>query len=104
MPSAAAFNVLAILDGAGWPLRPSTIADRLLVSRGTVTGLLDSLERRGFLARHGHAGDGRRRVVAITPVGQRSVRRLLPVVHEFEAKVMGALTGAGQRPLLGMLA
>ena len=41
IPSAAAFNVLAILDGAGVPLSPSTIADRLLVSRATVTGLLD---------------------------------------------------------------
>src|SRR4051812_29642292 len=46
-PSLAAFNVLAIVDGAGEPLAPSAIADRMLVTRATVTGVIDSLERRG---------------------------------------------------------
>src|SRR4051794_16893698 len=104
MPSTAAFNVLAILDGAGQPLSPSTIADRMLVSRATVTGVLDSLERRELIDRRGHEGDGRKRIVAITPAGGRIVRRLLPAVHQFEAQVMGALTASEQGQLLRMLA
>src|SRR5690242_21403426 len=50
-PSMAAFNVLAVLDGAGEPLNPSTIAERLLVARATTTGVVDSLERHGLVRR-----------------------------------------------------
>src|SRR5438552_18384450 len=42
--SIAAFNVLTILRGAGAPLPPSTIAERMIVTRGTMTVILDSLE------------------------------------------------------------
>ncbi|MDQ1397796.1 MAG: hypothetical protein QOG64_3055, partial [Acidimicrobiaceae bacterium] len=35
VPSLAAFNVLAILEGAAMALPPSVIADRMLVSRAT---------------------------------------------------------------------
>src|SRR6185503_8444501 len=38
VPSRAAFNVLAILAGAEGPLPPSTIAERMVVSRPALTG------------------------------------------------------------------
>lgn len=103
-PSAAAFNVLAVLDGAGQPLNPSTIADRLLVSRATVTGVVDSLERRGLVRRTKGKGDGRTRVVALTARGRRVARQLVPEVHRFERDVMSALSPAEQRRLLHLLA
>ena len=37
LPSMSAFNVLTILHGAGEPLLPSTIAERMVVTRGTMT-------------------------------------------------------------------
>src|SRR3954453_13872384 len=51
LPSMAGFNVLSVLDGDGEPLRPSVIAQRMMVTRATITGLLDSLEARGLVAR-----------------------------------------------------
>ena len=104
IPSMAAFNVLAIVDGAGAPLSPSTVAERLLVSRATVTGLLDSLERRALIERRDHEGDGRRRLIALSATGRRLVRRLLPVVHRFEHELMGCLNAGEQQQLLGFLA
>lgn len=41
--------VLSILADSDSPLSPKQIAERLIISRATVTGLLDSLERRGFV-------------------------------------------------------
>ncbi|HET6874106.1 MAG TPA: helix-turn-helix domain-containing protein, partial [Acidimicrobiales bacterium] len=51
LPSAAAFNVLSVLGGDAEPLRPSVIAERMMVTRATITGLLDTLERRGLVRR-----------------------------------------------------
>src|SRR5689334_21723692 len=46
--------VLSILAEAEEPLPPNVIADRLIISRATVTGLVDSLERRGYVERRPH--------------------------------------------------
>jgi DNA-binding MarR family transcriptional regulator len=43
--SSASGLVLSILADSEAPLPPNEIAERLIVSRATVTGLLDSLER-----------------------------------------------------------
>src|SRR3954468_12303436 len=93
-PSAAAFNVLAVLDGAGQPLNPSTIAERLLVARATMTGVVDSLERRQLVRRTKGKEDGRTRLVALTAKGRRLARQLVPAVHRFERDVMSGLTEA----------
>src|ERR1700694_1206284 len=50
---------LGILADAESPLPPNQIADRLIISRATVTGLLDSLERRGYVRRMPHLSDRR---------------------------------------------
>jgi DNA-binding MarR family transcriptional regulator len=104
IPSVAAFNVLTILDGEGGPLSPSTIADRMILTRGTVTGVLDTLERRGLIRRTRHEADGRMRQVTITARGSATVAALLPVLHRAERAWMDALTVAQQRELLGLLA
>ena len=104
VPSLAAFNVLTIVHGAGAALAPSTIAERMMVSRPTVTGVLDSLEARRLITRRAHRDDGRRRLVALTRDGVAAVEALLPEVHAFERDVMGCLTPAEQRQLLRVLA
>src|SRR4051794_12554920 len=51
--------VLSILADAASALPPNAIADRLIISRPTVTGLLDSLERRAYIRRLPHPSDRR---------------------------------------------
>jgi DNA-binding MarR family transcriptional regulator len=104
LPSVAAFNVLAIVDGAGGSVPPSIVAERMLVSRATITGVLDSLERRDLARRAIHPDDGRMRQVEITPAGRRLVRRLVPAVHKFERDLMTALDDGELARLLGQLA
>ena len=104
LPSMAAFNVLSVLGGDPRPLRPSTIADRMMVTRATMTGVLDSLERRGFVKRVASADDGRSREVTLTAKGRKAVDRLVPSMHRFERDLMGALGDAGLRRLLDAVA
>ena len=104
LPSLAAFNVLTILYGAGEPLQPSVISERLMVTRGTLTGIMDTLERDGFLRREQHSVDGRGRLVALTDRGKDAVDRLMPRVHRAERSVVAGLTQAEQRDLVGLLA
>lgn len=104
LPSGAAFNVLTVVNGAGEPLRPSVIASRMMVTRATMTGVLDSLEARGLVKRVPHATDGRSRDVTITPAGRKLVRRLEPRLHEFETALMTVLDDDELDDLLRMVA
>ena len=104
IPSVAAFNVLTILHGAGEPLSPSTIAERMIVSRPTMTGILGTLERRGLIRRQPHEKDGRMALIEIAADGRQKVERLLPELHQAEKGWMECLTDSEQRALLAMLA
>jgi DNA-binding MarR family transcriptional regulator len=104
LPSLTAFNVLTILHGAGEPLQPSTISDRLMVSRGTLTGILDTLERNGYTQRTQHAQDGRMRWVRLTPKGHAVVDALRPRIHRAERGLVTTLTPIEQEVLIDMLA
>jgi DNA-binding MarR family transcriptional regulator len=103
-PSMAAFNVLSVLAGDPSPLRPSIIASRMLVSRATITGVLDVLERRRLVRRRPSGDDGRGKDVVITAAGRRLVDDLVPRVHRFERELMGALGDDQLRDLTAMVA
>ncbi|HEX6507434.1 MAG TPA: MarR family transcriptional regulator [Chloroflexota bacterium] len=79
--SATGFEILAIVEGAGEPLTPHVIADRLLVTSGTMTSLLDTLERRGLIRRVPHPSDRRKLLIEITDEARTIVDRMLPRVH-----------------------
>jgi DNA-binding MarR family transcriptional regulator len=103
IPSYAGFNALAVLAGAGEPVPPSVVTDRMIVTRPTVTGILSTLEKRGLVARSAHGSDGRMHLVGLTANGRNSVRRVLPEVHRFENDLFGVLDQGQLRTLLGML-
>ena len=103
--SPSAQQILAIIEGAGQPLEPSVIAERLLITTGSMTSLLDTLEKRGLIRRLPHPGDRRKLLVDITPDAQAIVDEFLPSFHAREREVISsALTPAEQRQLLGLVA
>ena len=53
---------------------PAVLADRLHVSRQTMTGLLDRLESNGFVTRQAHPTDRRRKVVLLSERGLNLIR------------------------------
>ena len=64
------FVLLFLLRDLPEGLAPHELAERAGVTRATVTGLLDGLERDGFLARHGDRQDRRKVSVRLTAKGQ----------------------------------
>jgi DNA-binding MarR family transcriptional regulator len=55
-------------------LNPSEIADLLHADRPTATVMIDTLARRGWIARHRSTADAKRVVVTLTPAGRRKLR------------------------------
>ena len=103
--SPSARGVLAVVEGAGEPLEPSVIAERLVVTTGSMTSLLDNLEKRGLVRRLPHPEDRRKLLIDITPEAQAIVDELLPSLHARERDVMNAaLSKNEQRSLLRLLA
>lgn len=92
--------VLSILANAEAPLPPNEIADRLIISRATVTGLLDSLERRGYIRRLPHPSDRRMILADITEAGRKAASAFRPIVHQYEKEWFGVLGEAEQHQLL----
>jgi DNA-binding MarR family transcriptional regulator len=98
-------QILAIVEGAGEPLEPTVIADRLLITTGSVTSLLDNLEKRGLISRQPHPQDRRKLLIDITPAAQAIVDELLPSLHAREREVMSsALSTDEQHELLKLVA
>ncbi len=103
--SPGARQVLAIVEGAGEPLEPSVIAERLLVTTGTMTSLLDTLEKRHLIQRLPHPDDRRKLLVSITPAAQAILDELLPSLHARERDVISAaLSITEQRQFLRLIA
>lgn len=100
--SAAGGLVLGILRDRG-PMAPSELGERLIVTRATVTGLIDSLERRGFVRRLPHPADRRSLLVEITPAGLVVVQELRTLVHRHERDWMSVLSDDELRAYIELL-
>lgn len=98
------FNVLMILRGAEEPLCPWEISERRLVARGTMTGLLDSLEKRGLIERRAHPTDRRSVHVAITTKALKLLEQLLPGFFAREATLFSNLSAREKETLISLLA
>jgi DNA-binding MarR family transcriptional regulator len=68
-----------------------------------VTGVLDSLEQRGFVRRSANPVDRRSLVVAITPAGLIVVQELRTIVHRQEKAWLSGLSGEDLRSYIEQL-
>lgn len=100
--SSAGALVLGILRDHG-AMPPSELGQRLIVTRATVTGLLDSLERRGLVRRERDHADRRRLTVHITDEGLAILAELRPLVHEEEKRWLSGLSDSELRRFIEML-
>jgi DNA-binding MarR family transcriptional regulator len=89
------FRVMLVLLQAGEDtLTPSDIAERAGVTRATVTGLLDGLERTGLILRQSHRSDRRRILVTLTTAGMERMCAAVPNYFSGVQKVMSCLQPA----------
>jgi DNA-binding MarR family transcriptional regulator len=98
------FTVLMQLFRAnGQCLTPSECAERAGVTRGTITGLLDGLERDGWVKREPHPEDRRCLVVQLTDQGQQNLTKMLPDHFCRTTGLMAHLSLTEQQTLIKLL-
>ena len=99
------FAILAmLLDATDWSLTPSELAEGAGVTRATMTGLLDGLERKTLVERKGHKSDRRKVVVRLTKAGRETLLGHLPDFFRTASAVPAGLTPAQRKALGGLLA
>lgn len=97
--SHAAGNVLAVVEGAGRPMSAGDIATTVHVTSGSITSVLDTLERLGLVRRFGDPHDRRRVLVDITPEAETLLDEVLPRVH-VRARDLTSILSAGEKQTL----
>lgn len=67
-----------LLAQSGHVLSPSELADRLGITRPSITSLIDGLVAQGLVRRRPARGDRRRMTISLTPAGRKLLTDLLP--------------------------
>jgi|SRR5579859_7509451 len=98
----AAFTVLFVLWIWG-DQQTRHLAAEAGVTKGTLTGVLKTLEKRGLARRHAHVSDGRLVLVSLEPSGREVIERLFPAFNAGEAAVSSSLTAAEKDQLAVLL-
>lgn len=95
------FALLQIVAGSPDPLTPSQIVARSLgpLTSATVTGLLDTCERRGFIRREKHPSDRRKVIIALTASGREVLATTSALVIAAEKRWTAGTTKAERRAL-----
>jgi len=81
----------------------SSLCDLHPVSPATLTGVVDTLEKEGYVERHPCPEDRRRVMVRLTEAGVRFMESFLPVHYENVRTMMSALSEAEQHTLAELL-
>jgi MarR family transcriptional regulator, organic hydroperoxide resistance regulator len=98
----AAFTVLFVLWIWG-DQQTRHLAAEAGVTKGTLTGVLKTLERRGLVRRQAHESDGRLVLVSLEPKGLGVIERLFPAFNMGEAFVSASLTDREKDQLASLL-
>jgi outer membrane protein TolC len=99
-----AFGILCLLESSpGKSLTMHEIGEQLLVTPANVTGLIDTLERRGLVRRHSETSDRRVRTIRITPKGSRKLDEIHPEQHRFTQSLYADLSAKQKKTVIDAL-
>jgi MarR family transcriptional regulator, organic hydroperoxide resistance regulator len=98
----AAFTVLFVLWIWG-DQQTRHLAAEAGVTKGTLTGVLKTLEKRGLTRRRAHDGDGRLVLASLEPKGLSVIERVFPAFNQGEAQVSASLSDREKDELATLL-
>jgi DNA-binding MarR family transcriptional regulator len=87
------WRVLAVLrerDGR----RMGDLSETTSIEVSTLTRLVDTMEKKGLVARRRDAGDARAVALHVTPAGRRLTRRVLPIAERYERVALDGFSAA----------
>ena len=97
------FILLFLLDAAPGGLAPNALADNAGVTRATVTGLLDGLEREGLIERLADTNDRRALCIRLTRKGKRAAKTVSEQHGRWIAGLYGNLSVSERKQLATLL-
>lgn len=100
--SFTAFTVLWVLWIWG-EQEARRVAEESGISRGTLTGVITTLEGRGLVQRRPHPDDRRSVLMSATKAGETLMKRIYPQFNAEEAKATAALSNAEKQALADAL-
>lgn len=72
----AQYNVLTILDSSKSPVNQTELGTQLVVSRSDITGIVDRLEKLGYVKRGDSPTDRRVKFIALTEKGSLLIKKV----------------------------
>lgn len=84
-------------------LLPSELAEKAGVTRGTITGLLDGLEKGGWIERESHKDDRRKITIHLQEEGKSRLIEMLPDHYLKTSKLMNNLEPKEKKELLRLV-
>ncbi|MDP2136714.1 MAG: MarR family transcriptional regulator [Candidatus Didemnitutus sp.] len=89
------------VESAG--MTPAELADNARVTRATMTGLVDTLERDGFVSRTTDSHDRRMMRICLTPKAHDFLEKLLPGHFRLMADLMSPLSEAERKTMVKLI-
>jgi MarR family transcriptional regulator, organic hydroperoxide resistance regulator len=84
-------------------METAALAEECAVSKGTLTGVLNTLEKANLTSRSTHPKDGRRVLVKLTPSGKKLIAKIFPAFNHHESMIAARLSDAESRQLAHLL-
>ena len=85
------FDIVATL-GNQPPMTCKELGQKTLVSKGTMTGVLERLETKGLIEKFMNADDGRSYKIGLSKSGDRLFKKVFPEHVEYLGKSIGKLS------------
>jgi DNA-binding MarR family transcriptional regulator len=95
--------LMQLIHEADEGLNPSELADRCIVTRATITGLLDGLEKDELIERKSDSQDRRSINIWLTPKGRELMEKILPSHFRSIAGLMSNLSDTERKELVRLL-
>lgn len=91
----AQFDLIATLGNTAG-LSPKALVEKTLITKGTLTGVIDRLEARKLVKRHPNPQDGRSQIVRLTAAGEAIFNKTFPRMMAHLAQAFATLSAAEQ--------
>lgn len=101
--TAAQYNVLNVLAPEAAGMSQRELSDHLVVDRSNVTGLLDRMEKAGWVRRDDDPADRRVYRVTLTPAGRKLWTKVEPLYRAVVSQVMRGMTNKQMADCLDLL-
>jgi MarR family 2-MHQ and catechol resistance regulon transcriptional repressor len=97
------FNTLSVLREYPEGLPLTQLSQYLLATPANITGLIDSLVRKGFVKRTPHGKDRRITLARVTPAGISWLEKYIPCHYKETRGMLSHFSSAEKKSMIGLL-